>query len=42
MPCPKCGKELTTYYCCAGGMIFIGCSDILCGYKEEVKNEQLV
>jgi ssDNA-binding Zn-finger/Zn-ribbon topoisomerase 1 len=34
--CPKCNKELVKWYCCAGGMIYFGCSDIKCGYKKEI------
>jgi len=35
--CPKCKKELVNWYSCAGGQEFIGCPDIMCGYKEEKK-----
>ena len=32
--CPECGKELTTWYCVAGGSTYTGCSDIKCNYKK--------
>jgi len=34
--CPRCGKPLQKWYSACGGKEFIGCSDIRCGYKEEI------
>jgi len=34
--CKICGKDLTIWYCSAGGQTFRGCSDIKCSYKEEI------
>jgi len=37
MTCPICGKPLKRWYSDTGGREFIGCSDIKCNYKKEVK-----
>ena len=34
--CPICKKPLTKWYSGVGGSAFIGCTDILCEYKEEI------
>ncbi len=40
MKCPKCNKALKRWQG-LGGRIFIGCSDIKCGYKEEINGKSI-
>jgi len=35
--CPICGKPLQKWYNNYGGERYIGCSDIKCNYKREIK-----
>jgi len=34
--CPVCGMPLKKWYSGAGGKTYIGCSDILCNYRQEI------
>ena len=34
--CPKCGKPLKKWYSGYGGRTYLGCENLLCGWKVEI------